>query len=50
MATAVDVHKNLAGGDVVFCGEVVMNDDEDEVDINRVNRQGIALIVEFEFE
>ena len=50
MTTAVDVYKNLAGGDAVFCGEVAMNDDEDEVDINRVNRQCIQLIVGCESE
>ena len=45
MTTVVDVYKNLAGGDAVFCGEVVLNDDEEEVDINLVNRQCIELIV-----
>ena len=50
MTTAVDVYKNLAGGDAVFCGEVVLNDDEEEVDINLVNRQCIELIVRCESE
>ncbi len=57
MTTAVDVYKNLAGGDAVFCGEVVLNDDDDdeeeeeeEVDINLINRQCIELIVGCESE
>ena len=31
MTTVVDVYKNLADGDAVFCGEVVLNDDEEDV-------------------
>ena len=50
MTTAVNVYKNMAGGDAVFCGEVVLNDDEEEVDINLFNRQCIELIVKCESE